>query len=126
MNTSVFDFVTASTYEVVLVRPDIAYDSNGNIGFWTMVYDEGFEVRIDGRVFFAFMAYYPKVGVDPLASEDISVCAQTRINSPIAVTNIHTCMHVICTNRITYPIVRQRAQAGIITAMVVAGVVTAV
>jgi hypothetical protein len=73
VNTSVFDFVTESTYRIVLVRPDVAYDSDGNIGYWTMVYDEGFEVRIAGRVFFAFMTYYPKVGVDPLTTEDISV-----------------------------------------------------
>merc|ERR1712012_64046 len=47
------------SHELVLKLryPDGAVDEFGNIGFWTMVYNQGFEVVINGRKFFAFSKY---------------------------------------------------------------------
>ena len=47
-----------TAYELSLEAPDVARDRAGNVGFWTMVYDEGFEVRLGGRVFFAFSRFH--------------------------------------------------------------------
>ncbi|XP_018016814.1 dipeptidyl peptidase 1-like [Hyalella azteca] len=41
--------------------PNTAEDEFGNIGTWTMVYDQGFEVRVGGRSYFAF-SYFEKTG----------------------------------------------------------------
>ncbi|XP_048738617.1 dipeptidyl peptidase 1-like [Ostrea edulis] len=46
-----------STVYVTLKFPDIAVDDQGNIGFWTLIYNQGFEVSIEGRKYFAFSAY---------------------------------------------------------------------
>ena len=44
--------------ELELASPDLAttIDANGEqeLGWWTMVYDQGFEVRLGGRAYFAF------------------------------------------------------------------------
>jgi cathepsin C len=45
------------TFKLSLTAPCNVTDSKGNKGFWTMVYDEGWEVRIDGKKFFAFSNY---------------------------------------------------------------------
>ena len=37
--------------------PSVAVDEFGNRGFWTMVYNQGFEVRVSGRSYFAFSLY---------------------------------------------------------------------
>ena len=37
--------------------PNIAIDDDGNIGTWTMIYNQGFEVTIHNRKFFAFSFY---------------------------------------------------------------------
>jgi len=39
---------------MVLKYPDTAVDEFGNIGRWTMVYNQGFEVTVAGRTYFAF------------------------------------------------------------------------
>jgi len=44
-------------YTVKLVYPNVAVDQFGNDGFWTMVYNQGFEVVVAGRKFFAFSKY---------------------------------------------------------------------
>ncbi|XP_066917650.1 dipeptidyl peptidase 1-like isoform X1 [Clytia hemisphaerica] len=40
-----------------LMFPDKVMDSDGSIGTWTMVYNQGFDVSIKGRRFFAFLQY---------------------------------------------------------------------
>jgi cathepsin C len=42
---------------VTLTYPDIAKDQAGNRGFWTMIYNQGFEVVIGERKYFAFSNY---------------------------------------------------------------------
>ena len=37
-----------------LKYPDVAVDQFGNIGTWTMIYNQGFEVTVAGRTYFAF------------------------------------------------------------------------
>eukprot|EP00698_Gefionella_okellyi_P019552 TRINITY_DN6000_c0_g2_i1.p1 TRINITY_DN6000_c0_g2~~TRINITY_DN6000_c0_g2_i1.p1 ORF type:complete len:467 (-),score=94.54 TRINITY_DN6000_c0_g2_i1:789-2048(-) len=44
-------------FVVNLTYPDVAVGPRGELGFWTMIYNQGFEVRIDGRKFFAFSLY---------------------------------------------------------------------
>ena len=56
-----YQLSTKSTFDVLLSEPNVATIVGSNVkGTWTMVYDEGFEVKIDGKVFFAFFAYEPK------------------------------------------------------------------
>jgi len=43
--------------KVDLTYPNAAVDQFGNIGTWTMVYNQGFEVNVNGRSFFAFSDY---------------------------------------------------------------------
>jgi len=42
---------------VELRFPNTAEDHYGNIGTWTMIYNQGFEVRVGGRSYFAFSAF---------------------------------------------------------------------
>lgn len=42
---------------VTLQYPDQAVDSYGNVGFWTIIYNQGFEVRIAGRKYFGFFQW---------------------------------------------------------------------
>jgi cathepsin C len=51
------NFDVVSTFQVKLSYPDIATDQYGNVGFWTMIYNQGFEVVVHGRKFFAFSKY---------------------------------------------------------------------
>lgn len=55
---------------VNLRYPDVATDEFGNQGHWTMIYNEGFEITINQRTFFAY-SYFTQVtntssGVFPL------------------------------------------------------------
>lgn len=74
--------VAASTYKVTLASPNVATDAKGNKGTWTMIYDEGFEVQIAGRSFFAFNKYVPNPGT-PLTSDKVahytSHCDETMV-----------------------------------------------
>jgi cathepsin C len=45
------------TYWVDLQFPNIAVDQYGNKGFWTLVYNQGFEVVVGGRKYYAFFKY---------------------------------------------------------------------
>lgn len=42
---------------VTLSYPDLAKDDQGNAGFWTIIYNQGFEVVVDGVKYFAFSNY---------------------------------------------------------------------
>ncbi|PVD24760.1 hypothetical protein C0Q70_15246 [Pomacea canaliculata] len=46
-----------SDLQVQLLYPDIAVDQFGNTGFWTIIYNQGFEVVVAGRKYFAFSNY---------------------------------------------------------------------
>ena len=78
--------IATEAYEITLTDPDVVTDSAGRRGFWTMVYDEGYEVRIGGRSFFAFSRFYPsrEPGDNaPLAPKDTagfaSDCTMTAV-----------------------------------------------
>ena len=73
-------------YEITLTDPDVVTDSAGRRGFWTMVYDEGYEVQIGGRSFFAFSRFHPSRAPRdnaPLAAKDTagfaSDCSMTAV-----------------------------------------------
>ncbi|GFT78852.1 dipeptidyl peptidase 1 [Nephila pilipes] len=59
INCSNFIGPIANTLKITLHFPNIAVDSNGNKGFWTIVYNQGFEVVMNYRKYFAF-SYYKK------------------------------------------------------------------
>lgn len=76
-------FAVARKMEFTLVQPNQVHDAAGKvIGHWTMVYDEGFEVVVDGITFFAFNKYHPKKHTS-LNSEEVgdyvSICDKTMI-----------------------------------------------
>jgi cathepsin C len=73
------NFNIDTNYKVTLSNPNIATDDNGNKGTWTMIYDEGFEVRINGKKFFTFFVYEPRVD-DPSPDKNgdfFSICDET-------------------------------------------------
>lgn len=50
-----------SAYYVRLEFPNTAIDLDGNVGFWTIIYNQGFEVVVNNRKYFAF-SYYTEKG----------------------------------------------------------------
>lgn len=65
-------FATAKTVRVTLEDPNVASTEHGEKGTWTLVYDEGWELRVAGQRFWAFLAYdqFPNGTV-------VSHCGQT-------------------------------------------------
>ncbi|XP_065577934.1 dipeptidyl peptidase 1-like [Artemia franciscana] len=57
--------------KIELMEPNIAVDQFGNKGHWTLIYNQGFEVTVNGRVYFAFSKYKES------REEIISYCAET-------------------------------------------------
>lgn len=55
------DIKFSRTYQVELAFPNIAIGEDGAKGTWTMISNQGFEVWVGGRIFFAF-SYYEQVG----------------------------------------------------------------
>ena len=56
MNCSV-PWDAVEEYEVILNFPDTAVDQDGNVGFWTIIYNQGFEIVINNKKLFAFFYY---------------------------------------------------------------------
>lgn len=56
---------------VKLLFPDIAVDNEGNVGFWTVIYNQGFEVAVNNRKYFAYSLY--KVN----GTDVTSICSHT-------------------------------------------------
>lgn len=57
--------------QIQLLHPNVAVDQYGNKGHWTMIYNQGFEVTVNQRIYFAF-SHYAQNG-----SEVISFCDRT-------------------------------------------------
>ena len=73
------NFKVSHDYKITLSEPNIATDAKGNKGTWTMIYDEGFEVRVNGKTFFSFFVYVPKVA-EPTPDNNAdfdSICGET-------------------------------------------------
>jgi cathepsin C len=54
-------FATVNTVKINLVYPDVAVDEFNNVGVWTLIYNQGFEVVIHGRKYFGFSRYVGQV-----------------------------------------------------------------
>ena len=50
-------FTPKDILTVKLSFPDVVVDEHGNKGFWTLIYNQGFEVVVGGRKYFAFSLY---------------------------------------------------------------------
>jgi cathepsin C len=77
-----FNLEVVKKVKITLSEPNIAEDEHGHKGTWTMVYDEGFEVMIDNKRYFAFSKYVPKTP-ESLQKDDladyISICDETLV-----------------------------------------------
>jgi len=67
-----------STVKFTLEDPATVTSADGNRGTWTMIYDEGFEVAIGGKVFFAF-SNFDFVEDDQGSKSNISHCDATQV-----------------------------------------------
>ena len=57
-----------------LLFPNVATDRYGNRGTWTMIYNQGFEVHINARRYFAFSNY-----TEADHHQVVSHCDQTMV-----------------------------------------------
>lgn len=62
---------------VSLMYPSVAVDEFGNRGFWTMIYNQGFEIRVSGRSYFAF-SLYEKSGKSVISKCDKTLTGWSR------------------------------------------------
>jgi cathepsin C len=67
----------ASVKRINLLQPSVAKTSKDSTGTFTMIYDEGFEVRVDGLVFFAFSRFDMVKGPDDAKAKNVSKCGET-------------------------------------------------
>ena len=71
--------LSATRVHLRLDGPDLASETvageSTDVGWWTMIYNQGFEVRINGRAFFAFSSFVTA----PNASGFISQCSRTAV-----------------------------------------------
>lgn len=51
---------TVNTLRFELLFPNVVVDELGNKGYWTIIYNQGFEVVINYRKYFAFSKYEKK------------------------------------------------------------------
>jgi cathepsin C len=69
------NFTPSKKMHITLTAPNgaVAHDEDGKVhqGTWTMIYDEGFEVRVKGQKFFAYNKY------KKFADHDESYCDKT-------------------------------------------------
>ena len=65
------EFKVVSELQVDLLFPDIVMDGDGNLGFWTMIYNQGFEVQLNGKKYFAFSAF------EKSGQKVVSLCDKT-------------------------------------------------
>merc|ERR1719153_1775455 len=65
-----------SKFRVDLKYPNEAIDQFGNVGTWTMVYNQGFEVTVSGRSYFAYSDYK-----EESPDKVVSYCHQTKKGS---------------------------------------------
>lgn len=65
--------------QVELKSPNVAVTKDDKQGTWTMVYDEGFEMNVDGMTFFTFSNYSLKT--DPVTQQknNVSHCSETTV-----------------------------------------------
>lgn len=57
LNCSDFNGPINTQIKITLLYPDVAIDQFNNEGFWTIIYNQGFEVNVAGRKYFAFSKY---------------------------------------------------------------------
>jgi len=62
-----------STKKVTLSDPNLVQSDDGEVGTWTMVYDEGFEFTLGDQVFFAFSKFTQH------GSKSTSQCSETGV-----------------------------------------------
>jgi cathepsin C len=65
--------------QVTLQNPNVVTTKQGKRGTWTMVYDEGFEVTIDGRTLFAFSNFTFETDPKTEVKHNVTHCAQTMV-----------------------------------------------
>jgi len=59
--------------QLQLSRPNVAVDQYGNKGYWTVIYNQGFEITINQRIYFAFSNFKED------GPEVYSFCDQTLV-----------------------------------------------
>eukprot|EP00746_Dinoflagellata_sp_MGD_P128942 gnl/MRDRNA2_/MRDRNA2_63218_c0_seq2.p1 gnl/MRDRNA2_/MRDRNA2_63218_c0~~gnl/MRDRNA2_/MRDRNA2_63218_c0_seq2.p1 ORF type:complete len:518 (-),score=118.32 gnl/MRDRNA2_/MRDRNA2_63218_c0_seq2:7-1560(-) len=64
---------------VTLLHPNVAKSKEDVRGTWTMVYDEGFEVNVDGFNFFAFSNFTFEKDPKTSAKHNVSHCGDTMV-----------------------------------------------
>jgi len=63
---------------VKLLDPNVAKTADST-GHWTMVYDEGFEVTVNGKVFFSFSNFTFETNANGKGKHNVSHCGDTMV-----------------------------------------------